>query len=69
MLIRVVVLSVWLTGPFAFVLLVGLYLGRRVCPDIRLLDEVSEPIVIVAATVLAFAVAGLIVAISNTIGG
>jgi len=68
MLIRVVELSVWLTGPFAFVLLVGLHLGRRVCPDIRLLDEVSEPMVIVAATVLALAVAGLIVPALNPLG-
>jgi hypothetical protein len=68
-IIRVVVLSVWLTGPFAFILLVGLYLGRRLCPDIRLLDEMSEPMVIVTATVLAFAVAGLIAAISNPYGG
>jgi hypothetical protein len=68
-IIRLVALSIWLTGPFTFVLLVGLHLGRRPCPGIRLLDEVSEPMVIVAATVLAFAVAGLIIAISNPYGG
>ena len=69
MIVRVVALSVWLTGPFAFVLLVGLYLGRRVCPETRLLDEVSEPMVIVAASVLALAVAGLIVPALNPLGG
>ena len=69
MIVRVVALSVWLTGPFAFVLLVGLYLGRRVCPEARLLDEVSEPMVIVAATVLALAVAGLIIPALNPLGG
>jgi hypothetical protein len=69
MFIRVVVLSIWLTGPFAFLLLVGLYLGRRVCPKARLLDEVSEPMVIVAASVLALAVAGLIVPALNPLGG
>jgi hypothetical protein len=68
-IVRVVALSIWLTGPFAFVLLVGLYLGRRVCPEARLLDEVSEPMVIVAAIVLALAVAGLISPALNPLGG
>lgn len=69
MIIRVIELSVLLAGPFSFVLLIGLYLGRRVCPEIRLLDEVSEPMVISAATILALAVAGLIVPVLNSPGG
>jgi len=69
MVIRVIQLAVTLAGPFSLALLVGLYLGRRVCPEVRLLDEVSEPMVIGAASVLALAVAGLIVPALNPLGG
>lgn len=69
MIIQVIELSVLLAGPFSLALLVGLYLGRRVCPEARLLDEVSEPMVISAAIILALAVAGLIVPGLNSLGG
>lgn len=69
MIIKVIELSVLLAGPFSLLLLIGVYLGRRVCPEVRLLDEITEPLVIVAASVLALAVAGLIVPALNPLGG
>ncbi len=53
-----------LVGPFYLVLLIGLYIGRRLTPDARILVEVNEPMLIVAASTLALAVAGVIVQIA-----
>ncbi len=47
-------------GPIFFVLLVGLNLARRTCPESQCLQEISEPMVIIAASVAAIAIAGLI---------
>ena len=52
-----------LVGPFYLVLLVGLYVGRRLNPDTQILIEVSEPMLIVATSILALAAAGVIVQI------
>ena len=60
MTIRVLEASALLAGPFSFVLMVGVYLGRRLCPEIQWLYEMSEPMVIVVGVILALAVAGLI---------
>ncbi len=53
-----------LVGPFYLVLFIGLYVGRRLNPDARILVEVNEPMLIVAASTLALAVAGVIVQIA-----
>lgn len=50
-----------LVGPIYFVLIVGLYLGRRFLSDVQILFEISETITMMAAATLAAAVAGLIV--------
>ena len=50
-----------LVGPFYLLLLVGLHIGRRLNPDAQILVEVNEPMLIVGATTLALAVAGVIV--------
>ncbi len=50
-----------LLGPIYFVLLVGLYLARHFFPDERILFELSESMVIIAAAVLTAAAAGLLV--------
>jgi hypothetical protein len=55
--------TVTLVGPFYLVLLMGLFIGRRLTPDTRILIEVNEPMLIVAALTLALAVAGVIVQI------
>lgn len=52
-----------LVGPFYLVLFIGLYVGRRLNPDARILVEVNESMLIVAASTLALAVAGVIVQI------
>ncbi len=49
-----------LVGPLYLLLLVGLYVGRRLDPDAHILVEVNEPMLIVGATTLALAVAGVI---------
>lgn len=46
-------------GPIYFILLGGLYLARHCFPDERILFELSESMVIIAAAVLATAAAGL----------
>ncbi len=48
-------------GPFYLVLLVGLYVGRRLNPDSQILVEVNEPILMIAAMTCAIALAGMIV--------
>lgn len=50
-----------LVGPFYLLLLVGLYVGRRLNPDTQILVEVNEPMLMVAASILAVAVAGVFV--------
>ena len=50
-----------LLGPIYFVLIVGLYLGRRFFPDAQILFELPETIAIIAGATLAAAAAGLIV--------
>ncbi len=60
-MIRVIEWSTLLMGPIFFGLLVGLNLGRRLCPENQFLHEVSEPMLIIAAPVIALAIAGLIV--------
>lgn len=55
--------TVTLVGLFYLVLLMGLFIGRRLTPDTRILIEVNEPMLIVAASTLALAVAGVIVQI------
>lgn len=52
-----------LVGPFYLVLFLGLHVGRRLAPDARILVEVNEPMLMIAATTLALAVAGVIVQI------
>lgn len=41
--------------------MVGLFLGRRFCPDVQILFELSETIMMIASATLAAAAAGLIV--------
>ena len=60
MTISVLEASALLAGPFSFVLMVGVYLGRRLFPEIQWLYEMSDPMVIVVGVILALAVAGLI---------
>jgi len=55
--------TVTLVGLFYLVLLMGLFIGRRLTPDTRILIEVNEPMLIVTASTLALAVAGVIVQI------
>ncbi|MBI5033385.1 MAG: hypothetical protein HZB51_22925 [Chloroflexi bacterium] len=55
--------TVTLVGPFYLMLLMGLYVGRRLNPDARIWVEVNEPMLIVVASILALAVAGVIVQI------
>jgi hypothetical protein len=55
--------TVTLVGLFYLVLLMGLFIGRRLTPDTRILIEVNEPMLMVAASTLALAVAGVIVQI------
>ena len=50
-----------LLGPILFILLFGLYLARFCFKDERILFEISEPIVAIAAVTLTAAIAGLIV--------
>ena len=50
-----------LLGPIYFVLLVGLQTARHFFPDERILFELSESMLIVAAAVLTAAAAGLLV--------
>ncbi len=50
-----------LIGPFYLVLLLGLYVSRRLIPDSQILVEVNEPILMIAAMTCAIAVAGVIV--------
>ena len=52
-----------LVGPFYLVLFIGLYVGRRLNPDARILVEVNESMLMVAASTLALTVAGVIVQI------
>lgn len=52
-----------LVGPFYLVLFLGLYIGRRLNPEARIFVEVNEPMLIVAASTMALAVAGVIVQI------
>ncbi len=49
-----------LVGPFYLVLFLGLHIGRRLDPNARILVEVNEPMLMVATTTLALAVAGVI---------
>ncbi|CAG0997559.1 hypothetical protein GPROT1_03573 [Gammaproteobacteria bacterium] len=60
-MIRVIEWSILLMGPIFCGLLIGLNLSRHVCHDNQFLQEVSEPMLIVAASVIALALAGLIV--------
>ena len=53
-----------LVGPFYLILFLGLHIGRRLNPEALILVEVDEPMLIVAATTLALAVAGVIVQIA-----
>jgi len=55
--------TVTLAGLFYLALLMGLYVGRRLNPNVQILVEVNEPMLIVAALTLALAVAGVIVQI------
>lgn len=50
-----------LLGPIYLVLIVGLYLGRRFFPEVKILFELSEAIAIIASATLAATAAGLIV--------
>ena len=52
-----------LVGPFYLVLFLGLHIGRRLNPEALILVEVDEPMLIVATSILALAVAGVIVQI------
>lgn len=60
-MIRLIELTTLLMGPIFCGLLIGLNLSRHVCRDNQFLQEVTEPILIVAASVIALALAGLIV--------
>ena len=59
-MIHLIQWTVTLVGPFYLSLLVGLYACRRLNPDARILVEVNEPMLMVGATTLALAVAGVI---------
>ncbi|CAG0966822.1 hypothetical protein GPROT1_01244 [Gammaproteobacteria bacterium] len=59
-MIVIVQWSAMLTGPFFAVLLVGLYVARRLFSDARILFELTEPMLIVAAAIFAVATAGII---------
>lgn len=59
-MIRVIVWSITLVGPICFGMLLVLYLARCTCPENQCLQEISEPMVIIAASVVALAIAGLI---------
>ncbi len=57
-------LAVWtavLVGPVYLALVLGLYLGRRLCSEAQVLFELSEPTLMIAAIPLALAGAGLMV--------
>ena len=52
-----------LLGPVYLLLLVGLLLARRFCPEYQILFEFSESAVMIAAAVLAAAATGLLIQI------
>jgi hypothetical protein len=58
---RLMFLSAILTGPCLVLLMLALYLARRFFPEVRILFEVSEPILVIAAGTVALALAGVIV--------
>jgi hypothetical protein len=59
-MIRVIEWSITLVGPICFGMLLTLYIARRACPANQFLQEISDPMVIIAASVVALAIAGLI---------
>jgi hypothetical protein len=49
-----------LVGPIYFILIVGLFLGRRFFSDVHVLFEINETITMIAASTLSAAITGLI---------
>ena len=58
---HLVLWSATLTGPCLLLLMLAQYLARRFFPAVRVLFEVSEPILVIAAGTVALALAGVIV--------
>lgn len=58
---RLIILSALLVGPIYLVMLAAIYFARRLFPDMQILFELTEPMLILAAATLAFAVAGMLV--------
>jgi hypothetical protein len=48
-------------GPIYFLLIVALYVARHFIPDVHILFEITETIMMIFAATLSAAVAGLIV--------
>ncbi len=60
---RLIVLSTVLIGPCYAVLLIGLYAGRRFVSEARILFELNESMMLLAAATIALALAGILVQI------
>jgi hypothetical protein len=56
---RLVLWSAILTGPCLVLLMLALYLARRLFPEVRILFELTEPILMIAAGIVALALAGV----------
>lgn len=57
---RLILFAIMLFGPCLLILLAALYLARRFFPEMQVLFELSESMLVFAAGVIAFALAGLL---------
>jgi len=58
---RLALWSAILTGPCLVFLILALHLARHFFPDAHILFEVPEPMLVIAAGIVALALAGMIV--------